>query len=74
MDEVETNTLPIFNLQIPTAVKGVNAEILDPRKTYQEEQMWNTKANKLGALFVDNFVKFTDTEDGNALVAAGPQL
>ena len=74
MDEVETTNLPIFNLQIPAAVKGVDAEILDPRRTYEDEQLWYTKANKLGALFVENFVKFTDTENGSVLVAAGPQF
>jgi phosphoenolpyruvate carboxykinase (ATP) len=74
LDEVETSNLPIFKLQIPNHVEGVEAAVLDPRKTYQDEQLWYAKANKLGALFVDNFIKFTDTEDGQALVAAGPQL
>ena len=74
LDKADTTSLPIFNLQIPSHVEGVEAAILDPRKTYQDEQIWSAKANKLGALFVDNFVKFTDTEDGQKLVAAGPQL
>jgi phosphoenolpyruvate carboxykinase (ATP) len=74
LDEVQTTALPIFNLQIPDSVKGVEANILDPRKTYQDEQQWYAKANKLAGLFVENFEKFTDTEDGRVLVAAGPQL
>ncbi|MFT4994793.1 MAG: phosphoenolpyruvate carboxykinase (ATP) [Paraglaciecola sp.] len=74
LDEAQTTSLPIFNLQIPSQVAGVESAILDPRKTYQDEQDWYAKAHKLGALFVDNFVKFTDTEDGQKLVAVGPQL
>jgi phosphoenolpyruvate carboxykinase (ATP) len=74
LDQAETTELPIFKLQIPKHVAGVAAAILDPRKTYQDEQQWYNKANKLGGLFIDNFVKFTDTQDGQSLVAAGPQL
>lgn len=34
IDKVETVTLPIFNLSVPTALPGVNPDILDPRTTY----------------------------------------
>jgi phosphoenolpyruvate carboxykinase (ATP) len=74
MDEADTTKLPIFNLQIPSFVEGVEATILDPRKTYEDQQLWQSKAHKLASLFVENFVKFTDTENGQVLVAAGPQL
>ena len=73
LDEEETTNLPIFNLQIPKHIQGVDAAILDPRKTYEDQNIWYEEANKLAALFVDNFVKFTDTKDGESLVAAGPQ-
>lgn len=34
LDNAETFTLPMFNLQIPTALPGVDTHILDPRSTY----------------------------------------
>jgi len=74
LDDTKTTTLPIFNLQIPSKIKNVDSAILDPRKTYTDPEEWQTKANKLAKLFVDNFVKFTDTENGQVLVSAGPQI
>jgi phosphoenolpyruvate carboxykinase (ATP) len=73
LDEAETTLLPIFNLHIPLHIDGVEKRILDPRKTYGQEAEWLEKADNLAALFVQNFVKFTDTENGQALVAAGPK-
>ncbi|SQC16956.1 phosphoenolpyruvate carboxykinase [Klebsiella pneumoniae] len=32
LDNAETFTLPMFNLQIPTALPGVDTHILDPRQ------------------------------------------
>ena len=67
--------LPYFKLAIPTQLAGVaDNAILDPRHTYTDQQAWQTKAQELAALFINNFEKFTDTPHGQALVAAGPQL
>ena len=74
IDEAPVTTLPIFNLAVPQGLPGVNSSILDPRDTYAEAAEWEKKARKLGQLFVDNFDQFTDTEEGAALVSAGPQL
>lgn len=72
--DAEGATLPIFNLDIPTALPGVDTSILDPRNTYADAAEWTEKAEKLAGLFIDNFVKFTDTDEGAALVSAGPKL
>lgn len=74
IENTETKTLPIFNLEIPTSLPGVNPSILDPRDTYENRSEWNEKATKLAALFIKNFEKFTDNEEGKALVAAGPSM
>ncbi|NOR29360.1 MAG: phosphoenolpyruvate carboxykinase (ATP) [Lutibacter sp.] len=74
IEKAETKNIPIFNLEVPTSLPGVQTEILDPRDTYKNVEEWNTKATKLAGLFIENFEKYTDNEDGKALVAAGPQL
>ena len=74
IEKAETKIIPIFNLEVPTSLPGVQAEILDPRDTYEDSNDWTTKATKLAGLFIDNFEKYTDNEEGKALVAAGPQL
>ena len=74
IDSAETTVLPLFNLEIPTKVDGVEGDILDPRDTYTDKEEWNTKAVDLAKRFVNNFDKFTDTDNGQSLVKAGPQL
>ena len=74
IDEAETITLPYFNLDVPVSVAGADDSILDPRNTYADPAEWDRKARELAELFVANFEKFTDNEEGQALVAAGPSL
>ncbi len=74
IERAETKNIPIFNLKVPTSLPGVNTEILDPRDTYTDPAEWNKKATKLAGLFIKNFEKYTDNEEGKALIAAGPQL
>ena len=74
INKAETKKIPVFNLEVPTALPGVNSAILDPRDTYQDPSEWDKKANELASLFIKNFEKYTDNEEGKALVAAGPKL
>lgn len=74
IEKASMNTLPVFNFQIPTELEGVDTGILDPRKTYANESEWSEKANDLAALFIKNFAQYTDNEEGQSLVKAGPQL
>ena len=72
--KAETKTIPYFNLEVPTALPGVDTNILDPRNTYAEAGIWEEKAKDLSERFIKNFVKYTGNDAGKALVAAGPQL
>jgi phosphoenolpyruvate carboxykinase (ATP) len=74
IEKATTKNIPIFNLEVPTSLPGVHTDILDPRDTYDNPEEWTKKATKLAGLFIDNFEKYTDNEEGKALVAAGPQL
>ena len=74
IDSVDSSTIPVFNLAVPTALPGVDSTILDPRNTYADVSEWDSKANKLASLFIENFEQYTDTDGGKRLVAAGPIL
>ncbi|HIF9228691.1 TPA: phosphoenolpyruvate carboxykinase (ATP) [Photobacterium damselae] len=74
IDKAQTKHIPIFNLEVPTALPGVDSNILDPRDTYTDPLQWESKAKDLAERFVNNFDKYTDTTEGTNLVAAGPQL
>ena len=72
--KAETKTIPYFNFEVPTALPGVDTNILDPRNTYADASIWEEKAKDLSARFIKNFTKYTGNDEGKALVAAGPQL
>ena len=74
IDHAPTKQIPYFNLEVPTELHDVDSGILDPRDTYADPGEWEKKAKDLSARFIVNFKQFTDTEEGKALVAAGPQL
>ncbi|ALD47159.1 phosphoenolpyruvate carboxykinase [ATP] [Serratia marcescens] len=74
IEQADTFTLPIFGLAVPTALPGVDPSILDPRKTYADESLWQEKAQDLAQRFIDNFAKYTVTQAGEKLVNAGPKL
>ncbi|CAI0708083.1 Phosphoenolpyruvate carboxykinase [ATP] [Serratia entomophila] len=74
IENAETFTLPVFGLAVPTALPGVDPSILDPRKTYADESLWQEKAQDLAQRFIDNFAKYTATPAGEKLVSAGPKL
>lgn len=74
IENAETKMVPIFNFEVPTSLHDVNSSILDPRDTYDKVSDWNTKANDLASLFIKNFEQYTDNDQGESLVKAGPQL
>ena len=69
-----TKKIPIFDLEVPTELPGVDPAILDPRDTYADAAEWDEKAKDLAERFIKNFEKYTYNKAGKALVPAGPQL
>ena len=74
IENAETKMVPVFNLEVPTSLHDVNSAILDPRDTYENTSDWNSKANNLASLFIKNFEQYTDNNEGQSLVKAGPQV
>ncbi|MDE1185632.1 MAG: phosphoenolpyruvate carboxykinase (ATP) [Pantoea sp.] len=74
LDDVETQTLPVFNLQIPTRLAQVSEAMLDPRASWSSPAAWQEAAQDLAQRFINNFEKYTDNAAGAALVNAGPQI
>jgi phosphoenolpyruvate carboxykinase (ATP) len=73
IDKAETVHIPFLNLKAPKSLEKVS-DILDPRNTYSNVVEWEEKAIKLAGLYIKNFEQYTNTEEGKALVIAGPQL
>ncbi|MBO4365963.1 MAG: phosphoenolpyruvate carboxykinase (ATP), partial [Eggerthellaceae bacterium] len=72
--QAPTKMIPIFDLEVPTELPGVDPAILDPRDTYADSAEWDAKAHDLAQRFISNFTKYEANEAGKALVSAGPHL
>ncbi|WP_243553028.1 phosphoenolpyruvate carboxykinase (ATP), partial [Candidatus Cardinium sp. cBcalN2] len=67
----EYSQLPGFNLAIPKALPGLDATLLDPRKTWGNLMEYHAKAKALIALFLENAKRFTISP---SIQAAAPVL
>lgn len=68
-----TVTDPVFQVQVPTACKGVPSELLIPRGTWANPEQYDRVANKLATLFSNNFKGYAD-QASEALLAASPRV
>lgn len=73
LDHVAFETLPVFDLEMPTSCEGVPAEILNPRNTWADKAAYDDKANNLASQFVKNFEQFAD-ETSAEILAAAPKV
>lgn len=66
--------LPVFNLNIPLKINGVDSNILDPAKVWSSYENWRLAAIDLGLKFINNFSKFTSSEETAKLTRYGPVI
>jgi phosphoenolpyruvate carboxykinase (ATP) len=71
LDKAPMTSHPVFGLAMPTAVAGVPAEVLDPRKTWSDGAAYDAQAMKLAEMFAKNIQKFAGLDP--AILAAGPK-
>jgi phosphoenolpyruvate carboxykinase (ATP) len=73
LDDVATETDPVFGLAVPTAVPGVPAEVLRTRETWSDPAAYDAQARKLADMFRKNLEKFAGHVSDD-LREAGPKL
>jgi phosphoenolpyruvate carboxykinase (ATP) len=59
----------VFGLSIPTACDGVLSEVLRPREMWQDKTAYDATAEKLKAMFAENFKKFEAKVDAEVAKA-----
>merc|ERR1712166_1704529 len=69
--KADTETLPVFDLAMPTTCEGVPDEIMVPSKAWKDQAKYTAALEKLGGMFSANFrQKYGDVSD--AIKSAGP--
>lgn len=58
LGKADYTKMPLFKLMIPKQVKGVEAEILNPKNTWSDKNAYEAEAKKLAGLFKENFKRF----------------
>ncbi|GIN93082.1 phosphoenolpyruvate carboxykinase [ATP] [Siminovitchia terrae] len=73
LDNAETTKDEVFGLSIPLHVPGVPDEVLQPIKTWDNEEDYKAKAKELADKFNNNFKKF-DHVDNSIAELGGPTV
>ncbi len=63
-------TDPTFGFEVPLALEGVDAKILNPRDTWADKAAYDAQAKALVKMFNDNFAKFEPHVDADVKAAA----
>jgi len=74
LENAEYETIPVFGLEVPKALEGIDSKIFNPRNLWADPTGWDAAAKDLAGRFIENFEHFTDNEEAQELVAAGPQI
>jgi len=59
-----------FGVKVPTAIAGVDTALLDPRSTWTDGDAYDVQAQKLVAMFIENFAKFENRVTDDVRAAA----
>ncbi|HEY0046126.1 MAG TPA: phosphoenolpyruvate carboxykinase (ATP) [Flavobacterium sp.] len=69
LDNVEYKDHVVFGIAKPQSCPNVPSEVLNPRNTWKDQDLYDIKAKELAAKFKNNFTKFE--EFANAEIMAG---
>ena len=72
LGQVRTVADPVFGLNVPVEVPGVPSEVLNPRDTWADGAEYDAAAEKLAAMFRENFKQF-EAQVADGVREAGPR-
>jgi len=70
LDNVSYENHPVFGLAMPSECENVPTEILNPKNTWEDKSLYDTKANELAEAFVKNFEKYAEFANQEIMNAA----
>ena len=74
IESAECERMPIFDMDIPLALDGVDTSLLNPRNSWEDKDAFDAAALSLAKKFVESFQSYTDTPEGQAVAQAGPSI
>ena len=74
LDKVEYQNHPIFGLQMPKSCINVPNELLHPKNTWADGNLYDEKANELAKAFKHNFEQFADYANDEILEALPKEI
>jgi len=73
LDRVDYEIHPVFGIAIPASCPNVPTELLNPRNTWADKQLYDEKARHLAKQFIENFRKY-ETAVPEEILAAAPKF
>jgi phosphoenolpyruvate carboxykinase (ATP) len=70
LKSVEYHTDRYFGFAVPTAVAGIETDLLFPERTWADKKAFDETARKLVGMFQQNFTKYEQTVDAEVRAAA----
>ena len=74
LDEIEYQNHPVFGLQMPKSCLNVPVELLHPKNTWANGNLYDEKANELAKAFKINFEQFADYANEEILEALPKEI
>ena len=74
INDVEFDTLDIFNLSIPKELNGVTTAVLNPRNTWESKENYDNSAKELANMFIKNYEKYNIISADTDYSKFGPKL
>jgi phosphoenolpyruvate carboxykinase (ATP) len=75
IEDAEFETLEVFNLSIPKALKGVkDYKVLNPKNTWEDQEAYDKMLRELATMFQNNFNRYNDSGSEFDFSTAGPIL
>lgn len=71
LDNVKTELLEVLNLRIPLQLSGIDDDLLNPRRCWENKKDYDLECKKLAELFMENMDKYSPSD---AIKCAGPKI
>lgn len=72
--QASTEVFPYFGFEVPTAIVGVESQMLQARQTWADPIAYDQALQTLAQKFVNNFAKFAALPSAKQLAKYGPHL